>query len=114
MGNLNRLEVLILQKAGLSGHIPSSIFNISSLEFLDLQANNFVGSLPRDMCLHLPALEVISLLENELVGSIPSHIGNCTSLTKIGFSTNKLTGTNLSLIYFTRYALQTNNSYSSK
>ena len=96
MGNLNRVEVLNLEEAGLSGHIPSSILNISSLEFLDLRTNNFVGSLPRDMCLHLPALEVLALAENELGGSIPSHIGNCTSLGIMVINANKLTGTNLS------------------
>ncbi|XP_057487323.1 probable LRR receptor-like serine/threonine-protein kinase At3g47570 isoform X1 [Actinidia eriantha] len=92
IGNLNRLEFLALEEAGLSGRIPASIFNISSLKLLGLVKNKFVGSLPRDMCLHLLALEVLVLEGNELGGSISSHIGNCTSLNRIMISDNKLTG----------------------
>ncbi|MFQ6657263.1 hypothetical protein Gotur_027011 [Gossypium turneri] len=55
---------------GLTGQIPTSIFNISSLKTIDLSNNSLSGSLPDDMCQHLPKLEGLYLGWNELSGNI--------------------------------------------
>ncbi|KAA8519632.1 hypothetical protein F0562_013923 [Nyssa sinensis] len=92
MGRLLSMEILTIKNAGLTGLVPSSIFNITSLKRLNLNRNNLSGSLPQDMCLRLPVLEVLLLFENKFRGSIPMDIGNCTSLTTIDFSSNNLAG----------------------
>ncbi|PSR98712.1 Receptor kinase-like protein Xa21, processed [Actinidia chinensis var. chinensis] len=92
MGSLHSLELLALEKAGLTGPIPSSIFNISSLKRIILVRNNFFGSLPGNMCLRLPMLEELNFNNNKLGGSIPGDIGNCSSLATIDLSRNIFTG----------------------
>ncbi|MBA0837999.1 hypothetical protein Goarm_010104, partial [Gossypium armourianum] len=77
---------------GLTGPIPSSIFNISSLKAIGLSENSLSDSLPNDMCQHLPKLEGLYLSSNELSGNIPSSIGKCNNLRILSLSINKFTG----------------------
>ncbi|PHT49441.1 hypothetical protein CQW23_09188 [Capsicum baccatum] len=69
------------------------IFNISRLRIIELSLNNLSGSLPPNMCSILPNIEKLFLgnLTN-LVGTIPHSISNCSKLTKLELSGNKLTG----------------------
>ena len=46
LGDLNRLESLILCDNQLSGSIPESIGNLNSLQYLDLSYNRLSGSIP--------------------------------------------------------------------
>lgn len=56
MGDLHSLETLAAENAGFSGPIAPNIFNISSLTWILLNGNNLVGTLPNDLCKHLPNL----------------------------------------------------------
>ncbi|MFQ6661777.1 hypothetical protein Gotur_029812 [Gossypium turneri] len=54
IGNLLSLEMLNIKAIkGLTGQIPTSIFNISSLKTIELSNNSLSGSLPNYMCQNL-------------------------------------------------------------
>ncbi|KAL2538656.1 putative LRR receptor-like serine/threonine-protein kinase [Forsythia ovata] len=91
LGNLNLLEFNV-HRNGLSGSIPFSMFNISTLEIVDMDGNYFSGYLPSMMGFSLPDLEVLYLSGNRLSGVIPSSITNASKLTKLDMQDNFLTG----------------------
>ncbi|KAF3669680.1 putative acid phosphatase 1-like [Capsicum annuum] len=69
------------------------MFNISRLRIINLSFNNLSGSLPPNICCILPNIERLILggITN-LVGTIPHSISNCSKLTILGLSGNKLSG----------------------
>ncbi|CAA0809910.1 Leucine-rich repeat protein kinase family protein [Striga hermonthica] len=77
----------------LSGSIPPSIFNISTLKILDLSDNRFYGILPLTPELSLPNLNVLHLSSNELNGEIPISITNASNLDILELSNNSFSGT---------------------
>lgn len=72
LGNLNRLEVLILSSSGLLGQVPSSISNLSQLSILNLSKNKLIGSFP--LVTNLTKLSLLSLSHNLFTGTIPSPL----------------------------------------
>ncbi|XP_057459453.1 receptor kinase-like protein Xa21 [Actinidia eriantha] len=76
----------------LSGRIPSNIFNISTLEMLDLAMNNLSGYLPSSIGRRLPNIKVILLGGNKLTGIIPSSIANASKLNTLDLSHNSFAG----------------------
>ena len=76
----------------VSGTIPSTIFNMSSLKVLDLTFNGLFGSLPKNMCDHLPRLEMLLLSTNQLSGQIPSDLFKCRELQSLWLPYNNFTG----------------------
>ncbi|CAL2252234.1 unnamed protein product [Prunus armeniaca] len=117
IGFLDQVEHLSIQVNALKGHVPASVFNMSSLAFLTLYGNSLSGGLPDNICQHLPRLQYanfgrnqfdgplptklwhckhllsLTLSENNFSGSIPKYIGNLTQLTTIFLNSNNLTGT---------------------
>ncbi|KAL2494669.1 putative LRR receptor-like serine/threonine-protein kinase [Forsythia ovata] len=92
IGNLQHLKRLSLGYNRLTGSIPLSIFNISSLQSLVLTNNSLSGELPINMCSHLPQLETLAVSLNELDGQIPSVIHECSGLQILSLSYNDFTG----------------------
>ncbi|KAF3668778.1 putative WEB family protein, chloroplastic-like [Capsicum annuum] len=119
---LPTLKGLYLWKNKLCDHMPTSLSNYSQLQILalpdnefggpmhilvvhsqwrastypgviDLTNNNLSGSLPPNMGSILPNIEELYMdnLTN-LVGTIPHSISNCSKLTILEFSRNKLIG----------------------
>jgi len=64
-----RVWGLNLPAQSLSGQISSSLDNLTSLEYLDLSQNNFVGPLP--LLGNLIFLEYLDLSQNNFVGPLP-------------------------------------------
>lgn len=88
-----------MQNCSLSGPLPSSISNITSLRSLNLYGNKLSGSLPPDMCLNMPDLRAFDLGNNQFSGTIPKEFGNCTSLSDLFLRENNLIGIILFFFY---------------
>ncbi len=80
-----------LSDSGLSGTIPASIGNLTSLLSLSLASNSLRGSIPVQMG-GLINLQILSLSGNDLTGEIPTELGNLTDLTTLYLDSNLLTG----------------------
>ncbi|KAK4717919.1 hypothetical protein R3W88_016257 [Solanum pinnatisectum] len=91
--NLVELEELNVQDNSFSGSLPMEMFNISGLRVMDLTLNNLSGTLPPNIGSTLPNIEELYLHGfTNLVGTIPHSISNCSKLTNLDLSGNKLTG----------------------
>ncbi|XP_028767266.1 receptor kinase-like protein Xa21 [Neltuma alba] len=92
IGNLVRLEILDLGTNNLHGLIPSNIFNISTLKIVFLDSNFLSGLLPSYLGIGLSNLEELDLQGNELTGQIPNSISNASKLINLDLSSNKFNG----------------------
>lgn len=91
---LNRLELLNLNKSGLSGSFPwKSLENLTSLSFLSLGDNLFHRSPFPSEVLRFDKLYWLYLTNCSIEGQIPEGIGNLTLLEHLELSDNYLFGT---------------------
>ena len=86
-----RVTQLSLEDNQLSGSIPSSLGNLSNLEYLALPVNQLSGSIPSSLG-NLSNLEFLALSVNPLSGSIPSSLGNLSNLVNLHLTFNQLSG----------------------
>ncbi|TKY58490.1 leucine-rich repeat receptor protein kinase [Spatholobus suberectus] len=70
LGDLSKLNILILAGCGFSGNIPDALGNLSELSFLALNSNNFTGKIPPSLG-KLSKLYWLDLADNQLTGPIP-------------------------------------------
>ncbi|KAL8064518.1 hypothetical protein ABFX02_01G096000 [Erythranthe guttata] len=77
IGNLTSLTQLALRSCSLSGEIPESLAQLRSLGILDLGDNNLSGTIPR------------SLFN---IGGVPISLSNASSLERLVLSINNFTG----------------------
>ncbi|XP_048446245.1 probable LRR receptor-like serine/threonine-protein kinase At3g47570 isoform X2 [Pyrus x bretschneideri] len=113
MGSLGQLEELYVQYNALKGSALVPVLNISSLTHLTLYGNNLSGSLPDNICEHLPNIRQLNLGQNQLDGLIPSKLWQCKELRKISLVYNNFHGSipkSLgNLTYLTLIGLSDNN-----
>ncbi|GAY32771.1 hypothetical protein CUMW_274200 [Citrus unshiu] len=88
--NLTSLSTLRLSKNKLFGSIPDEIGNMRSLSVLCLDQNQFKGVLPPSVS-NLTNLKELVLLYNNLSGSIPPSL-DIPVLTRLGLGNNHFTG----------------------
>ena len=74
-GNSNQVIALSLHDNQLSGSIPESLGQLTSLTFLSLDNNQLTGSIPESLG-HLTSLTVLNLYTNQFTGSIPGSLNN--------------------------------------
>ncbi|GAB4842327.1 hypothetical protein Ancab_012297 [Ancistrocladus abbreviatus] len=65
-----RIISVDLSLSALTGNIPPSLLNLTSLIFLNLSNNGLTGTIPEFLA-ELPSLKVIDLSRNRLTGSVP-------------------------------------------
>ncbi|XAR52857.1 Non-specific serine/threonine protein kinase [Bertholletia excelsa] len=87
----SQLGQLNLSNNRLSGSIPASVGNFSSLKILLLSGNQFEGDIPSEMG-RLKNILKLDMSRNNLSGVIPTEIGNCPSLAYLDLSQNQLSG----------------------
>ncbi|KAG2704441.1 hypothetical protein I3843_05G004300 [Carya illinoinensis] len=86
-----KLAQLNLSNNLLSGLLPISFSNFSSIQILSLSGNQISGPIPPSIGGFLEVVK-LDLSRNSLSGSIPSDIGNCFHLTYLDMSQNNLSG----------------------
>ncbi|KAJ3116061.1 hypothetical protein HDU96_010527 [Phlyctochytrium bullatum] len=92
LGNLTRLEQLLLPHNSFSGDIPSTFASLERLRVLDLSFNNLDGLFPGWVA-DLPNLQRLNLAKNNFNGNVPSNLGvNAKALDFIDAHGNSLTG----------------------
>ncbi|CAN1838550.1 Receptor kinase-like protein Xa21 [Linum perenne] len=84
---------LYLNFNNLSGEIPASIFNLTSLTDLSFGLNyQLHGSLPWNLGLTLPHLENFDVAFNQFTGSVPPSLSNASDLVLLQIDKNNFTG----------------------
>uniref|UniRef100_A0ACD5TR37 Uncharacterized protein n=1 Tax=Avena sativa TaxID=4498 RepID=A0ACD5TR37_AVESA len=92
LGNCTELQVFSMRQNRLSGHVPTSLGNLSNqLQQLHLDKNQLSGEFPVGIA-NLRNLFVLSMGENHFTGVIPEWIGNLKYLQRIGLYENFFTG----------------------
>ncbi|XP_024195837.2 LRR receptor-like serine/threonine-protein kinase EFR [Rosa chinensis] len=93
LGNISTLKRLSLDQCGLTGSFPSALLNLSSLVAISLYDKNISGFLPIDICdNHWPNVQIFSVSYNKFSGLIPSWIHQCAQLVTLSLSYNSLVG----------------------
>ncbi|MDA8597139.1 leucine-rich repeat domain-containing protein [Candidatus Pacebacteria bacterium] len=86
---ISRSDSIDVSGEGLSS-VPSSIFERTNAQALDLSDNNLTGSLPAEVR-QLQQLQILDLSNNQFTG-VPAEIGQLTKLEVLDLSHNQLTG----------------------
>jgi LRR receptor-like serine/threonine-protein kinase FLS2 len=92
LGNISSLEILNLGFNSLTGPFLFLIFNMSSLTIILLTNNHISGTLPMDLCSRCPNLRGLYLTNNEFSGRLPSQMNHCRELVLLDLSYNKFEG----------------------
>ncbi|GMI72977.1 EF-TU receptor [Hibiscus trionum] len=92
LGLLKRLVALELNGNNFSGSIPPSFCNMSSLEYLVLGNNQLSGILPVCLGSNLPSLRGIFVGANNLSGTLPESLSNVSNLEMLEVSDNYFSG----------------------
>ncbi|XP_010271508.1 PREDICTED: probable LRR receptor-like serine/threonine-protein kinase At4g36180 [Nelumbo nucifera] len=91
VSGLSRVTEISLDRAGYSGSLYSSTWNLPYLENLDLADNFFSGSIPSSFS-NLTRLRRLALSRNSLSGEIPTSIGSLSYLEELYLDNNHLQG----------------------
>ncbi|KAL5550389.1 hypothetical protein UlMin_000565 [Ulmus minor] len=89
--NLQSLESLDLSVNQFNAPIPARIGNLTSLNYLDLSFAGFVGQVPISIS-RLIKLVTLDLSDNHFNSTIPARIGNLTSLVSLSLQGCELYG----------------------
>ncbi|KAF3948341.1 hypothetical protein CMV_025648 [Castanea mollissima] len=92
LGVFKNLVQLSFEDNSISGPIPMSLGNLSSLRSLDLSNNQFNGTLPQNFG-QLKNLDFLNLQDNSISGPLPVSFGNLSSLTYLFLQYNQFSGT---------------------
>ncbi|PWA86861.1 Leucine-rich repeat-containing protein [Artemisia annua] len=86
------LKLLNLDSTGLQGKLPHYIFNLPSLETLDLRNNSFTGNIPSKISVNQTHFTYLRLSYNRLNGTLPSWLFTSPSLESLFLNDNMFSG----------------------
>ncbi|KAG4161218.1 hypothetical protein ERO13_D01G042746v2 [Gossypium hirsutum] len=86
------LQKFLISDNKLTGEIPPSICNLTSLDILDLSKNYFGGIIPSCLGNFSRGISIINLQKNNLSGKIPDFCVELSSLTTLALNDNILEG----------------------
>ncbi|KAL7150322.1 hypothetical protein ABFS83_05G104200 [Erythranthe nasuta] len=89
--NLTSLSYLDLSDNNLKQEIPSALGNMTSLSYIDFSSNKFEGSIPHTLG-NMVSLTYLDLSSNNLEGGFPKSNGNLKQLVRLRLNDNKLEG----------------------
>uniref|UniRef100_A0A0E0F302 Receptor kinase-like protein Xa21 n=1 Tax=Oryza meridionalis TaxID=40149 RepID=A0A0E0F302_9ORYZ len=87
----HRLQRIQLSYNNLTGHIPASLSNISTLNQLLCVSNNFIGNIPDEFAM-FPVLQTLYVGGNKIGGGFPEAIFNLSTLLRINIAFSDLSG----------------------
>ncbi|XP_025888183.1 receptor-like protein Cf-9 isoform X2 [Solanum lycopersicum] len=90
-GNLTTIRELILSGNNFTGNILSTISKLNKLVNLHLSSNHFRGSIPESIG-NLTAIRELILSDNSFTGNVPSSIGKLNKLDSLSLSSNNFEG----------------------
>ncbi|PIN07251.1 Serine/threonine protein kinase [Handroanthus impetiginosus] len=96
IGNLLNLETLDLDTNYLT-HIPTAIFNISTLKMLSIQQNHINGN----SISNASSLTILDLASNKLSGRIPNSLGELKFLDLLNLGANGFTSESSEMSFLT-------------
>eukprot|EP00257_Ricinus_communis_P025783 XP_025013197.1 probable LRR receptor-like serine/threonine-protein kinase At4g36180 [Ricinus communis] len=91
LGQVTSLRVLSLSQNNLQGNVPGELGGLVNLQQLDLSYNNLSGEIPEKIA-GLKSLTILDLSWNNLEGQVPCSLGQLQLLQKVDLSSNKLLG----------------------
>ncbi|XP_055800777.1 protein NSP-INTERACTING KINASE 3 [Solanum dulcamara] len=91
IGNLTKLQSVLLQNNTIYGPIPGVVGSLEKLETLDLSNNKFDGEIPASFG-DLNNLNYLRLNNNSLTGCIPQSLSSIGGLSLVDVSFNNLRG----------------------
>ncbi|KAM0887549.1 hypothetical protein ACQ4PT_028958 [Festuca glaucescens] len=91
IGNLTRLQSVLLQNNAISGTIPATIGRLGMLKTLDMSDNHLTGSIPSSVG-DLKNLNYLKLNNNSLSGALPDSLATIDGLALVDLSFNNLSG----------------------
>lgn len=86
-----RVSQIVLTGNQLSGTIPPTLGDVSSLQYLWLNQNQLSGSIPPELG-GLSNLKELVLAANQLSGTIPPELANLDDLNRLLMNNNQLSG----------------------
>lgn len=92
VGNMSSLEVLDLHMTRMEGEIPPELFLVPNLQILDLSHAQFRGVLTEDIRLVCDTLRVLRVNDNSFFGNIPTALDECTRLEELVLTNTDITG----------------------
>ncbi|XP_062006732.1 leucine-rich repeat receptor protein kinase HPCA1 [Rosa rugosa] len=110
LGQLQKLNILILAGCKFTGNIPDELGNLGELTFLALNTNNLTGKIPASLG-KLSQLYWLDLAENQLTGPIPVSSMTSPGLDQLvkakhfHFNKNQLSGSIPATLFSAKMAL---------
>ena len=89
--NIETTTTLGLYNQGLTGEIPSELYQLINLEYINLGINDLTGEISSSVS-NLINLQTLNLEYNNLTGEIPSEIGGLSDLENLDLGGNNFTG----------------------
>jgi len=89
--NMGRVDRIILQNNNLVGNIPSSLGQLTELDWFNVNNNKLTGSLPSEIC-NLSKMLHFVVSRNMLSGTFPPCIADLPVIARIVANNNKFAG----------------------